>query len=236
MEKLQMRIQSVLALTFVSTVFTACVDPKGRFEEFEDRVPDAGDLSTGPDAAPLDGLPDINGEFLVAVSPTIAPEALVQLAWSVSLTSNADGTGTIAVTTQAFSTSAAGRTRVGEQTTVDEVPVNNAGEFMVSFEGLVLPGSANGLTGAELMLDVHFAGTIKTADAFCGVLSTGSAVLTPMVDVSGSTFGAVRIAAGAEGDALPAALPTCPTETPGDADAGPGAADAGLPDAEQQGS
>lgn len=224
-----MLTRKVLSVTFLGALISiGCVDPEGRFAEFEERVPDAG-VDTTPDAMPLDTIPDISGSFLVAVAPTVAPNITVQLYWETELTPKDNGMHKLDVRSIAISTDANGRMQVGAMTEVLDVEVSRAGEFKVNFDGLVLPGTANALTGAELKLNAHFEGVIKSADEFCGVLGQGSAVLSPMVDVTGSTFGSVRVEAGAQGAALPPPQATCKAAPAGEPDAG-------LPDANDNGS
>jgi hypothetical protein len=220
-----------LAAAALAFAATGCVDPQGRFDEFADRVPDAAPLAQ-PDGADLGGLPDMNGSFLVAVVPVVAPDITVQLYWDVTLEHKADGTGVLEVNSTAVSTKGNGRMRVGKTTTLSNIPVNKAGEFMVPFDDLDLPGTANELTGNPLKLDAFLVATIKSANTFCGTLGAGSAVLTPLIDITNSAFGAVRVTKDAQGTDLPPPMTSCVAAN--DGDAGPTDGDAGLPDGGSQ--
>ena len=73
----------------------------------------------------------------------------------------------------------------------------------------IIPGAANVITGNELTVDVVLVGRIQTQDLFCG--DAMGMILKPIVlDIAGSTVGAVRVEPGMVGDDLPPPVSACP--------------------------
>jgi len=230
---------TLLLAGIVGSSAVGCPDPDGRFDDFEDRVPDAAVVET-IDAMPLDMLPDVTGQFYVAFNPSVAPDLVIHFIVDYTLTKNGDGTGTIDMSTTALD--AMTRMPVGPTSMLNDIAVSTAGEFAPTYDNLLLPATANPLTGAELLLDLNLSAKILDADSTCGVAGAGSTVVVPAVPLVGSTFGGQRITPGTLGAALPVPITHCPTEMPdgglpdaapspdAGADAAP-AADADLPDA-----
>jgi hypothetical protein len=222
----------LLALAGALFAATGCVDPKSRLNDFENSVVDAS-VDMTPDAPPLNELPDVTGYWFVGVAPTVAPTSIVYFYWDVTLTKNPDGTGTMNVAQTAISTDANGRMHVGDTTMMNDVHVSTAGEFSLGLTGINIPGSANPLTGSDLVASFTNDGIIKSKDLMCGTLAPGSVVTSPVqLDVSGSTWAAIRVTKDAAGNDLPPAQFECPADLP---DAGPttdaAPTDASNPDA-----
>jgi hypothetical protein len=186
----------------------ACVDAEAKFDEFDERVPDAGIIDE-PDAEPLDVIPNITGHFLVALSPVVAPDARILYIATTDMTPTTSG-GVVDI--QALTAL--------DRDTFDPVPdtdplasmgneVNLAGQFEAPVRGDV-PGRANPLSGQPLIIDVTLLGTIVDEDLWCGIANGVETTLN--IDLNGSTFGAIRIPEGTTGDALPDPLAACPDD------------------------
>ncbi len=195
-----------MALAVSLVPVAACVDAKSRFDEYDERVPHI-DAST-IDAPVVDMIPDIDGDWLLAVNPSVAPGSFVQLRVTWNVTSNG-ATGTLDGSYQPLKTyiitppnDAPGRVPVGAPLVTNGVAVDNTASFTANLVG-ILPGDANPVSGTEYPdTAITLMGTIRSMDTVCG---TVSGMVGPL-NVAGSTFGAVRIT----GATLPAPEGACP--------------------------
>jgi len=201
------KVTGFAVLSMGLMTMAACPDPGARFDEFEDRVPDAGSF-TMPDAPPLDELPDVTGSWYVTYAPSPAPDSTIHFIYDMQLTNNGDGTGMLSITSTALDH--ATRLKAGDPVTISSVPVNKSGEFPPTFHDLILPGVANPLTGNQLELEMVLSAVIKDADFWCGTALDGSTVVVPPVGLAGTTFPARRIHPGNVGDMPPAPVYSCP--------------------------
>lgn len=212
-------VSSVALLALVG--LTGCPDARGRFDEFNGRVLDAPpdyDAPPLPDAPPLAQIPDITGRFLLGIEPVIAPTLILQFINENTMTDNGDGTATLNLTLVCLTVT--DRTPVGD-TKTSTAQVDSAGRFEASFPNVTVPGSANPVSGATLVGDFVLAGTIRSENLACG--DAGGKLTSPYeLNLTGSTFGTIRIGADTIGAALPPPTFKCPAEAP---------ADAGVPDA-----
>lgn len=231
----RLSIQSLFAAALALCVATlaaltgGCTDPKSRFDEFDDRVPLPQIADAGPDAPPLDMLPDVTGEFLLAFSINISPTTPIQFRMENVLTQNPDGTGVLDTTITPLTVAA--RMNVGTPFVANDVPIAVTGEFSIMSDGVEVPGAANPITGSDIVANVILNGRLRTPDLLCGDLA-GMVIEPLMLDLSpGSTFAAIRITPGATGGQLPDPVSACPVDPPdaGVPDATP--PDAGVPDA-----
>jgi hypothetical protein len=215
-----------------------CVDPKSRFQDFENAFPDASTIPADamvavPDAAPRE-VPDPTGTYyitFVTVGVDPSDETVTNLIWTLNATKDANGQPvSLTMTTQTLSTVPKGRTPVGMMLT-NSSPISSGGEFVLDFQNFVLVGDAN-FTGGDLLLNATFNATIQTGDVFCGRIAPGNVISPIPLDLTGSTFVGVRVPPGTLGADLPAPVVACPPPPMPDGglpDAGP--PDAGTPDA-----
>jgi hypothetical protein len=204
-----------------------CVDARGKFDEFGDRVGvDDGSTIDRTGGA----IHDISGTSLFSVragfETTNDPAYYIQFILRSELTITGDtavfngGVTPLCV----VSTCTSGRTEFPPALMANNVPVAADGTFSTTFSGVV-PGQANPFSGTQQAITTVAAGTIMSPDFYCGDV-TGSAA---GLDLQGSTFAAIRIT-----DTTPASLPApvaaCP---PTNVDAGVDAPmiDAAVPDA-----
>jgi hypothetical protein len=197
---------SFLLLGLLAAV--GCADPRANFSDFTRRIPSATP-STFPDAGAFEELPDVSGRFLVAVRTPIAVRPTESIA-DVKLTRTATG-GTLEVTLTPLA--AHDRQPAGTPSTRGGISVDRFGRFDVRLDAVKFPGSANPITGQDFTLTGTIQSLIRTPDYYCGFVS--AKITEPaVVDLAGSTFGAIRIAEGAE---LPMPVSECldPEELPG---------------------
>ena len=202
LKDLSTRAARALLFTAVVLPVVACVDARKR-----------------TDAPTVDQLPNIDGEWLLAVEVQISPGQFVQMRVTWDLTANG-ATGTLdgtyrALKTQGISPDSPDRVVVGDPFVADDVAVDNTASFSAHLGGTpgncdatqgallhCLNGMANPVTGSAYPVDIMVRGTLKSADLVCGTLS---GTVGPL-DVNGWTFGAVRI----NGATLPAPVGACP--------------------------
>jgi len=192
---------STLVGIITSLVVGACVDPRGRLDEFAARVIDAKD--TGQDCPGFTEIPNVTGRALFVVRidnlpPRGGREPELFFDTQVTLQQNPDKTGELDLV--AMPLTVEDRMPIGVPFTASAVPVDACGKFEAPFEGMI-SGKANPITGMDQTVIAKVHGNIRSADLVCGMLS-GSVP----IDLSATTFGAVRWT----GDALPTAVVRCP--------------------------
>jgi hypothetical protein len=198
-------------LPAVTSVFAfACVDPDKDFDEFADRVVDAGPPTGGCPAEYF----AVDGEFLLSIQTALGdPLRLVVTATSTPMASG----GTVDLAFQPLvAGNCPGQEGNGGQPAGDplppleDIPVAADGTFDVTQLDATTPGEANPITCADIVADIQFIGCTKSADLICGDID-GMVKQPLMLPLTGSTFGAIKIETGARGDAnLPEPVAACP--------------------------
>jgi len=188
----------------------ACVDPPARFDEFSERVVDAGQAVNRDGGG---GLFEIDGEFLLSIGISFAPDSPLRFVATTDITINGDsGTLTLSFQPLAFETCDAGNggNEVGDPLEASDLPVDAAGVFQLTHDGATVVGLANPVSCGDIVADLVLDGVIQSENLFCGEVS-GQAHQPLEVSLDGSTFAAIRIDPGTRGDAnLPAAVTACP--------------------------
>ncbi len=197
-----------LAPALLALCVCACADPRGAYDEFAGRLPvqRKGEL---PDAGAFDAVPDVSGRFLVGLFTGLGTGKPTESVAEVAMTPTASGA---MLTVQLQPLGIHDRAPVGvpgERTTVS---VDSRGRFEVVLANVHMPGTANPITGQDFTISGKLRGLVRSANHFCGLLD-GEVTEPQRVDLSGSTFGAVRI--GPSG-ALPDPIAECvePDEVP----------------------
>lgn len=191
---------SIRCAALAALVATACVKPEERFDEFHERVTDAGPSS----GSCTSRLADLTGEFLLAISVSVSPDRHLQ--FRCALAQSGDNVLDLACTPLTVE----GRTDVGDALGEEGIEVAADGTFVAAIAGTV-PGAANPISGSDIMTSaegLELSGSTCAEDFFCGELA-GTIEQPPVGPVTGS-FGAQRIEAGATGDDLPAPVVACP--------------------------
>ena len=229
------RNQSLLAVgsLFATLLVAGCPDTKQSFDDFDNRVIDADNDRI--DGANLEEIPDVNGEFLLSLSPSIAPTALLKFI-ATTVLEESGGEITVALELQPLCVQEGQCTvgqPIGDPIAVAAASVNGAGEFTANLVEAFVPGGANPISGSDIIGDIELLGTLKDDDLYCGEANGTATVSGSPIPINGSTFASIRITPGTLGDDLPDPVAECPPEG-GDVDAGvpdAGTPDAGIPDA-----
>jgi len=185
-----------------------CVDAHSRFDEFTERVVDAQTNRIDGSG----GLFEIDGEFLLAIVPSIDPNSTLRFAVTSEIT--IDGTsGTLNQSFQPLASDKCdegnGGNEVGEVIESTDLPVDEGGAFELTHEGVALSMLANDVTCSDITANLTLEGLVKSPDLFCGDVS--GMVVTTGSNLAGSSFGAIRIEPGTRGDAnLPEPVKACP--------------------------
>lgn len=206
---------------------SGCADPDGAFDDFLDRIPDAAPT---PDAEVLASIPDITGRFFVGTSPSVSPDDYLLFVSENTIEIDGD-TAVLQMTFTPLDFTTL--EEVGDSRTFADVAVNMNGQFDATLDDVMIPGEANPITESLLVIaTLTFSGTIRSENLFCGPV-TGMVSVPAPIDLTGSTFAAIRVPDGTIGSDLPAPVVACPSDDPTDAgvpDATP-PTDAGVPDA-----
>jgi hypothetical protein len=198
---------AVLALTLVSAL-GACVDAHSRFDDFTEHVIDAqADRVDGSG-----GLFEIDGEFLLAILPSISPNSTLKFVVTADITIDGSS-GSLDLTIQPLAAEKCdegnGGNEVGDPIEVTGLAVDQGGSFELSQDGVTVTSLANDVTCTDIVANLVLNGLIKDENMFCGDVS--GRVTTTGSNLEGSTFGAIRIEPGTRGDAnLPDPLKACP--------------------------
>lgn len=211
----------------MGTGSAGCIDAKGNFDQFADRV---GFV----DASTIDraggGLHDISGTFLYATRAGFEtsnnPDYYNQFILRSTLTITGD-TGLLdgALTPLCVATTCTERNEIPPALVSEDVVVNADGTYEAVFSG-TLPGGANPISGTPISLTTNVSGTIMSADFLCGEISGSAAG----IDLTGSTFAAIRITDTTPAN-LPAPVAACPSSGGEDAGVDAPVPDATMPDA-----
>lgn len=203
---------------------SGCVDAKGKFQEFDDRV---GTTDASTIDRPPSQIYNINGTFLMAVEAAFAQGDYVQYIATYTMTEQPDGTALVDASLQHLRVHQANPDRhiaecpPGSGTactplTATGMVVSSDGTFSGRFAAGIgvpgLPAEANPLSGTNQPIDAVLLSGMVSADLVCGDV-TGEVAGLPL---AGSTFAAIRIT-----DTTPENLPPpvwkCPEEQPVDA-------------------
>jgi len=208
------RLAILVSSLAVGGALLACPNPQERFDEFVDRVPDAGgNNQDGGCANPI--VPgDVNGHFLFGLQDSAFGAFVFRFLADVTFTPVAEG-GTLNITLTPLN-AMTGELIPGAATIpLSAAVVGRCADFTSTKAMLFIPREAS--VSAEATLgNVRIEGFIRGADLLCGRVS--GTVISPtgipnLEDGDGTTFGSTRIAPGTIGGALPAAITRCPAQT-----------------------
>jgi hypothetical protein len=209
--RLVVRLSRYLVPGVLGILLAGCPNPEGEFNDFVSRIPDAP-VVVHVDAPPLiDGpLADVSGTFLIGLTNVLLTTGPVQFV----ATQTVDMTGGGYKVTLSFQPlDKTTRLAVGTPAVFGPVDVSSSGNFMATLPGeLTIPAEADPLSlGAIVAHDVVITGRILTADRHCGTLDgTVTAPLPADLGDTMTTYGAIRVAPGTIGSALPPPEVKCP--------------------------
>jgi hypothetical protein len=193
---------------FIAIWFVGCVDPTSDLKAFQRRVAekpmrDAGEDS-GRDASGCSIAPgDIMGEYLFAISVSIAPKQPIVALANVTTVPFQGGTG-IAFTIQPLAANDR-TTPVDSPSSLGPFAIDENGAFRADIPGLQVSGAANPVTpGASISADLVLTGSLcGSHDFFCGNAS-GQATQPIVLDLDNSTFTLTKVADGGTPPTRPA--------------------------------
>lgn len=199
------RVSTRFSFLAVSSAFAlaliGCVDARGEYDDFGDRLPD--DEQVQVDAGFVSQLPDVDGEWLLAVHPAGLPEdRILYFRTTLTLEAVTENTGLLDLSAQPLAFEGA-MGPVGDAFVASQREVGADASFTAPFVG-TLPAEANPVTGSNAAVNAEMQAILRSDNFVCGTL-TGQAGALPL---EGTTWGAVRIT----GDTLPTAVIRCDDE------------------------
>ncbi len=182
----------------ILTALTGCPSPDttGRFEGFVDETQEERDEAATVKMDVGGSLADVTGTFHFSLTPTpVSATTPFQFIAETTFMANADGGGELVFSLQPLSldvgSTSTPREFVGEVITVT-TQVDAGGAFMEDLGEVTLEGAANPITGSNILATLQLTGAIQDEDVYCGIVN-GMVTMPISLDLSGSTFAAVRI-------------------------------------------
>jgi hypothetical protein len=181
---------------------SGCVDPGGRFHDFEQRRAQRPDAGVEPDAGSCSVAPgSVTGLYELSLSAVIAPKKPILAILTVSTPSTNGGTG-LAFDAQPVSASDR-KTPVGDVLHFGPFPIRADGGYDAALTNLRVTGAANPISGSDIVANVVLHGRLcGDGSFFCGT-ATGSVTAPLTVDLTGSTYTITRVPSAAELPAQP---------------------------------
>jgi len=177
-------------VAIASTTLVGCVDARGSYDEFGDRLVDAGNGDIDGDV--VSELPNVDGEWRLVVHPANLPEdKLLFFDATFDLSVVNANTGKINMNAQPLSYT--DMTAVGTAFTAQNRQVASDATFDAPFVG-TLPGPANPITQVDVNVNSTLDAVLKSDSFVCGTLS-GQAGSLPL---AGTTWAAVRLDAATD--------------------------------------
>ncbi len=158
-----------------------------KLDDFVERTKDARVPPPPPDAGPAFGT-DITGTFFLAVATHLGPTT--PFLFKADAEIGVPGRLTLTLT----SLDGSWRTPNADNIIRPDsaVDVSGDGEFLVAYTEVVIVGSANSITGNDLVVTLGLSGRVLNEDFFCGDIVDSEIVEPPAGGVAG-TWGAVRV-------------------------------------------
>jgi hypothetical protein len=216
-------LPTIVGLFGLTLLVSGCPDSEARFNEFleatEDQRPQAeGDGDGDPtgdgdgDGDPS-GLINMDGTYLFALETSLGPDTPLQFATTVSNMTIADDglSATADFSFQPLSLEVGATTTprefVGDPLEYPGITFDMDGNYTIDMGTVMVTGDANPVTGSDIVATLQVIGGIVHADAFCGEL-TGDVTSPLEFDLTGSTFGAIKLADdGSDPATLPLVFP-----------------------------
>lgn len=186
-------------------LFAGCgPDTEARWNEFTEETQPARDAALAGGSGSCDGEActdcDISGYHIVGLETLLGPGTPIQFVVEV-----VDSGDTADFSFQPLSLDLGAidtpREEVGDPIVVTGVPLTD-GLFSIDFGEVTVPGSANPISGGDIVATIVLEGRILSSDAWAGDVS-GAATSPVNADLAGSTFGAYRVEAPEDRPAFP---------------------------------
>ena len=185
------------ALLTATGSFACGPDTEARWDEFLDESdPERQEAQAAAEQqASCDGDPctncDITGYHLVGLETLLGPDLPIQFMTQVTVNG-----GTADFSFQPLSLGVGvvdtPREEVGDPIVVTGVDIST-GIFTIDFGEVTVTGMANPISGGDILATIVLDGRILSDDAWAGAV-TGMATQPVAADLTGSTFGALRVA------------------------------------------
>ncbi|MEZ4459951.1 MAG: hypothetical protein R3E66_09515 [bacterium] len=179
-----------IAAVSVGVAFVACdnPDPQGRYDEFGKNTEEFRS-TTSTNNQPNNAVQvDFSGQYFLSISTSILPSS--PLFFDTTVTVDENFVANFSFQPLTVDTNAAPRTPVGDPIVVNGVQLNEDGTFELELTDAAVDGSANPISGGNIVATIKLNGFVTSATTFCGTAS-GQVSQPTMLDLAGSTFGAI---------------------------------------------
>lgn len=188
-------IQSAVLIGMVGAL-SGCPDVEGKYDRFLDATADEREEYQNMDPGQSGGFANIEGDFILALSSSVAPSLPLQFIATVTFEALDDGTGTLDLDLQPLSLTPQStnepRLPVGEVLEYRDVEVNEDGTFAIDLGEVTVVGEANPISGSEIIATLNLEASTLSEDLWCG--SVTGMIFAPLTfDLQGSTFASVRL-------------------------------------------
>lgn len=177
-------------------VLAGCPSPDadGRYEEYVDKTQDIRDDAADVKMDVGGALADVNGTFHFSLAAVIAPNTPLQFIATTTFDPEGSG-GTVDIELQPLSLDLGSATEprelVGDPVSIS-FPVDEGGAFVADLGSVAVTGAANPITGSDIEANLVLTGAIQDEDVYCGTVG-GMVTVPANIDLTGSTFAAIRI-------------------------------------------
>lgn len=144
-----------------------------------------------PNCGAVNSMDGVDGQYLLAVSTTIDPDFPFQFVATFETDVSSMLTLTLQPLTLGMGNVTTPRQPFGAPLQFTNIPITN-GQFSINLGTVTLAGPTNPITGSDSIAQLTLAAMIVDMDFVCGTVD-GKVSSPLMVDLSGSTFAAVRI-------------------------------------------
>ncbi|MCA9674220.1 MAG: hypothetical protein H6708_09510 [Kofleriaceae bacterium] len=186
----------ILFMTAAAAADAGCVDPRGDYDAFGDRLVDAG--ATVVDGPIQSTLPDVTGDWYMGVRPDLPEDRIMQLRVTFTFTPVTTNTGTLAFDGYALDLTTLAP--IGDAFVDTGAAIGSDGRGDLDLVGM-LPAAANPVSGSNAAVNAVLHAELRAEDFVCGTVS-GQAGALPL---AGTTWAAARITS----DTLPALVWSC---------------------------
>lgn len=191
-----------------SIALVGCVDAGQSYDDYASRVTDAGQV-VEVDGAVVSELPNIDGDWLIAVRPGLPEDRILQFQTALEMRAVTSNTGALDISAQPLAV--ADQSPVGTPFEAEDQDVASDTSFDILFVGQ-LPAAANPVSGSNAAVNAVLHGSIHTTDFLCGTLTGTAGALTldgACPGPSCTTWAAIRVDTS---QPLPAPVFTCDAE------------------------
>ena len=189
------KIVLLAPLAVATALISACPDSQGRYDEFGAKTEEARKGATN-NTDPNNAVQvDFSGRYFLAIATSLAPTTPLYFDTTVTVDENFmvnfsfQPVKTDLDPTAGNDPRSDARTPVGDPIVVENVQLTEEGTFSVTLTDANVAGSANPISGGDIVATIELSGFVTSATTFCGT-AAGEVSQPTLLNLAGSTFGA----------------------------------------------